>query len=115
MQSDEVRWTTSDRGLRYYEAPDGHELHESSSAESPHLWVNGTNMSVDEAAFIRDEHLGTRWAKVLSAAIDGHYQTRKRTKAWEAGDPCDLCGSHDTVLEDNVAGCRGCDTWEDGR
>jgi hypothetical protein len=109
----DIRWTTSDRGLRYYQEVDGREVHESSAAESPHLWIDGEHVDMDEAFAMRDAEPQGRWRDTLTAAILGHYQLREAPKDWKAGDQCVLCGSFDTTLESNVAGCNGCGAKEE--
>jgi hypothetical protein len=109
---DSVRWTTSDRGLRYYKEADGHEVHESSAASGPHLWVDGDHLTVGEAADLRDSLPEGGFRETLTVAIAGHYQTRQPVNDWKAGDQCTLCGSFDTTLEDDKAGCNGCGARE---
>jgi hypothetical protein len=109
----DVRWTTSDRGLSYYAEADGHDVHESSAAESPHLWVDGEHMTVEEAAALRDGLREGEWRATLTVAIDRHYQTRTANpSAWKAGDQCVLCGSFNTELENDVASCNTCGASE---
>lgn len=105
----DVRWTTSDRGFRFYAPVGGHEVRESSMASAPHLWVDNAHLTVDQAAELRDTLPAGLWRDTLTAAIDGHYQTRPSVReTWQAGDPCEMCGSTDTALVDGLASCNGC-------
>lgn len=108
-----VRWETSDRGLRYYADAEGHTVHESSSAESPHLWIDGENTPIEDAAALRDKLDPGPWRETLTVAIEQHYQHRPLTKDWKAGDPCHNCGSTDTTLDNDIAACNGCGSSED--
>lgn len=110
-----IRWTTSDRGLRYYEPAQGHEVRESSLATHPHLWVDDEHLSVEQAVALRDDLPPGRWRETLTTAIEGHYQARQPQQGWKAGDPCALCGSTDTTLENDVAACNGCGASEGDR
>ncbi len=107
-----VRWTMTDRGFRHYAEVEGHGVHESSAAEAPHLWVDGEHLDLTQAAQLRDRQSPGAWRDTLSEAIDGHYQVRVKPTDWGTGSVCDLCGSRETLLINDVASCNGCGASE---
>lgn len=109
----EIRWKTTDRGFRQYAEAEGHEVRESSLATIPSLWVDDIEMSLAGAEDVRDSLPAGPWRDTLTVAIDQHYQVREPERGeWKAGSRCTLCGSHDTWLVNDVAGCNGCGVSE---